>query len=1345
MAKNIKGITIEIGGNTEPLENALNNINKQTKSTQYELKQVEKLLKLDPTNIELLTQKQQLLNKQTESTKQKLEALRKAEEEVQKQFERGEIGEKQYREFRREIINTENSLKSLENQNEQVAESLKSDFEKLKSSNITLKNELENVNEALQFDSNDIDLLNQKSKILNTTISGLKKEMEEQEKILSNLENEYKQVSREKGNTSDKAKALKLQINNLTNEYNQNKAQLSTTERESKKLNKTLDILRNSAEQTSQGFTVMKGAMSNLVADGIKSVSGGLKDLITETDNASTTFQMMTGTSSDEMAKFNQEIKNIYNSGLGESLTEVSQAMAEIKNQTKNIDTSTLSKLTANALQLQEAFGFDIQESIRAVNMLTTQFGITGEEAFNLIVQGVQNGLNKNNDLLDVINEYSVKFASSGDSAEDFFNRLQNSANAGTFSIDKSADAFKEFTIRITESGEEVTNSLNILGLNADEMANAISKGGEDGYNATQKIIEGLLNIEDPLEQNRLGMQIFGTMWEDAGGKAILAMANTKGEIDLTKNSLEQLSNTNLDSMSNQWQQVGRTLKDELLTPLLNQLLPKIQELVNYLKSNLPEVKNLILVIGTTLGTVFAINSIATFISSISTIVTTIKTLDIVTKIVTATQWLWNAALSANPIGVVVMAIAGLVAGIVLLWNNCEGFRNVVLGLWEVLKVYLTPILKVLEVLFSQVLPQAVDRLKQKWEEFKNFCIQIWDNIKNSISEKVNGIIKFFAQDIPKANQILIQKFIELKDRIIEKIVAIWNSIVQWGKDLLNFATKDIPQFVLTIIEYIAQLPIKIWDYLKQVILKVIEWGENLFKEGKNSSLKLFNSVIDNIKNLPTRIMQIGKDIITGLWNGINEKISWLTGKITEFGTGIINKVKEIFDIHSPSRVFKAIGNYIMQGLGIGIKEGTNYPIEEMERVGQVIINSGNKISTGLISIDKKTGQLIYDNTYTNIMKKLELFQKEKDKRISLLDKGTEATLNAIDKEISATQNAYDVKLKLLEQEHLAKISLIDEESARQIALINEQIEAINRQKEAEKRAEDEERYKKEYEEKKAILDALQSGTEEYIKAKQELDALVRQREKELLEQKREEEKEALRQQIEDIKNKADKEKETLKNSYEEKKWQLEQQKTDELNYLKEIQKHLNTDLELRKELEQVQTEIKAAENEKRTSKEIQELKTREKELIKSLKNNENELKRFSGKVLSVSKEYGQNFLTGFKSTEGDLRNYINDICSYMRSQLDSISSYCDSVKSKVENTRNGASNISLGRARETINSYGSILMNNTQNSKGRIIEKTEEKSNNINVTQHIYNNTQDPRLQQKRAIRELRKQALGV
>ena len=113
MAKSLKGITIDIGGNTEPLEKSLSSVNKTSRSLQVELRQVEKLLKLDPTNTELLAQKQNLLADSISATSEKLEALKAAEAQVQAQFERGEIAEEQYRAFQREIIKTENELNNM--------------------------------------------------------------------------------------------------------------------------------------------------------------------------------------------------------------------------------------------------------------------------------------------------------------------------------------------------------------------------------------------------------------------------------------------------------------------------------------------------------------------------------------------------------------------------------------------------------------------------------------------------------------------------------------------------------------------------------------------------------------------------------------------------------------------------------------------------------------------------------------------------------------------------------------------------------------------------------------------------------------------------------------------------------------------------------------------------------------------------------------------------------------------------------------------------------------------------------------------------------------------------------
>ena len=131
MAKKIKGITIEIGGNTQPLNKALEDVNKKTKDVQSELKQVERLLKLDPKNTELLAQKQKLLADAVTNTKEKLYTLKEAEKQVAEQFKEGKVGEEQYRAIQREVIATEKNLKSLEKQLKETNNSWKDAAENL--------------------------------------------------------------------------------------------------------------------------------------------------------------------------------------------------------------------------------------------------------------------------------------------------------------------------------------------------------------------------------------------------------------------------------------------------------------------------------------------------------------------------------------------------------------------------------------------------------------------------------------------------------------------------------------------------------------------------------------------------------------------------------------------------------------------------------------------------------------------------------------------------------------------------------------------------------------------------------------------------------------------------------------------------------------------------------------------------------------------------------------------------------------------------------------------------------------------------------------------------------------
>ncbi|PYG88501.1 phage-related minor tail protein [Ruminiclostridium sufflavum DSM 19573] len=173
MAGNIKGITIEIGGNTEPLNKALQGVNKNSRDLQSELRQVEKLLKLDPTNTALLAQKQELLTKAVQNTADKVNILAKAQKQVEESFNLKKISEEQYRAFQRELISAEaelrkateaesNFLSSLNRGNKtmQSANSMLDDF---KEGYKSLDDSLEETRKGLDKTSNSTKKFNDES------------------------------------------------------------------------------------------------------------------------------------------------------------------------------------------------------------------------------------------------------------------------------------------------------------------------------------------------------------------------------------------------------------------------------------------------------------------------------------------------------------------------------------------------------------------------------------------------------------------------------------------------------------------------------------------------------------------------------------------------------------------------------------------------------------------------------------------------------------------------------------------------------------------------------------------------------------------------------------------------------------------------------------------------------------------------------------------------------------------------------------------------------------------------------------------------------------------------------
>ena len=568
-----------------------------------------------------------------------------------------------------------------------------------------------------------LDAENRKLESYQKQLEAVEKAEEENGKRADDLRKKYKEAAAQFGETSTEAKKYQTALNNVEKEQDNNRnaadklritilnqeATVKKTEKEIRNYNDELknadkeldnysDAAKNANDSTtnlSGGFTVMKGALSSLVADGIKSAIGALKDLVTESDNAYTTLQARTGMSTAEMEKFQEQMDELYAENYGESMEDIADAMSAVVQTTKETDPNAIKDLTKSAIVLRDTFGFDFTETMRAVNMLMDQFGISGKQAYNLIVQGAQQGLNKNGDLLDTINEYSVHYANMGNSADDFFNSLINGAASGTFSVDKLGDAYKEFGIRAKDTAKTTTEAYEILGLNADEMRAKIAAGGESAKQATGEVLTKLYALDDQVLQNQAGVDLFGTMWEDLGVDAVKALTDTNGTISLTKSAMQELDEVQMSSLSKEFESLGRQVKSEAAAAFKDDLVPIIMDFLDELKKNdtikkftealsklakavLPTVAKLldfvaenfdtlVGVTATAVGLFKALKSAMAIKSIISGFASAVSGLSGGIKIATAVQYAWNTALTANPIGLIVTAIGLLVGGIATL------------------------------------------------------------------------------------------------------------------------------------------------------------------------------------------------------------------------------------------------------------------------------------------------------------------------------------------------------------------------------------------------------------------------------------------------------------------------------------------------------------------------------------------------------------------------------------------------------------------------------------------------------------------------------------------------------
>ncbi len=312
------------------------------------------------------------------------------------------------------------------------------------------------------------------------------------------------------------------------------------------------------------------------VTAALSAASAAAVDFGIDYQKATNQLQASTGATKEEMEGLSEAMKNVYADNFGESLDDVARSMGEVRKQMGNLDGEEIQGLTEDAITLRDTFEYDVSESVRAANTIVKTFGGDGAQAFSLIAQGAQNGLNYSGELLDSISEYSVQFAKAGLDATDMFNIFQAGMDNGAFNLDKIGDAVKEFSIRAVDGSKSTAEGFQLIGLNADEMAAKFAAGGDEAKDAFYKVIAGLREMEDPVQQNLAGVDLFGTMWEDLGPQVITQLDSVKTAYDETADTMQQLNEIRYNDLGSALETVKRHIQTDLLQPISEGIMPAV-------------------------------------------------------------------------------------------------------------------------------------------------------------------------------------------------------------------------------------------------------------------------------------------------------------------------------------------------------------------------------------------------------------------------------------------------------------------------------------------------------------------------------------------------------------------------------------------------------------------------------------------------------------------------------------------------------------------------------------------------------------------------------------------------
>ncbi|WP_399088032.1 phage tail tape measure protein [Streptomyces sp. BBFR2] len=617
----------------------------------------------------------------------------------------------------------------------------------------------------------------------------------------------------------------------------------------------------------------------------------------------------------------------LYSQGYTDSVGDANEALKALWQQGLVPTSATqkeLARVGGRLTQVAQIMGEDVGPTANAVGqMLKTGMAKNASEAFDILVKGTQNGANKSQDLLDVLNEYSTQFRDMGVSGKQAMGMIQQGLAGGARDADIVADAFKELNIRVKDGTG--ADALKQLGLNADQMAAAFSKGGPAANSALDQIMDRLRAVKDPTEQFRISQGLLGTQSEDLS-KALMAIDPSSAVASLGKvdGAARKAGDTMRDNASTKVTAFTRSLQQGFVEVVGTYVIPAATSLGSALGSVGSAFTSTAGFVGRNKATFIAVASVITVLMLPTLVQLSVQAGMTTAAVVTgwATQGAAGAAAAARFVAMNAMILAGWIsqggaatataARTVAAWvlmgaqSMAQGARMAVA--WA---LAMGPIPLIIAGIVA-----LVALIVTNWDTIKNATAAAWNWVWGNIKAVGAFILNLFVKwSLPG---IIASHWSSIKNAAAAAWDWLWSKIKSIGTAVVNFFVKWS----------LIGLLIRHWDSIKSGAER--GWNAVLgYLRGIPGKIAGFFSGLGNL------LLGKGRDLVLGLWRGISSMGPWLRATLMGWAKRLIpGPIAKALGIHSPSRVMaRDVGRWIPAGLVKGIEGGQSAVDRTMRRL----------------------------------------------------------------------------------------------------------------------------------------------------------------------------------------------------------------------------------------------------------------------------------------------------------------------------------------------------------------------------------------------------------------------------